>query len=87
MNSTFEVKNCSCIEQKVDVIVNAANKNLISGGGICRIIYKKTESFLLGNSPFSFLILYAKSLGKAIPACFRACSIKVDTAKLSWLQR
>ena len=41
MNSIFEVKNCSCIEQKVDVIVNAANKNLISGGGICRIIYKK----------------------------------------------
>ena len=33
MNSIFEVKNCSCVEQNVDVIVNAANKNLISGGG------------------------------------------------------
>lgn len=41
MNSIFEIKNCSCVEQKVDVIVNAANKNLISGGGICGAIYQK----------------------------------------------
>lgn len=41
MNSIFEIKNCSCVAQNVDVIVNAANRNLISGGWICGTIYKK----------------------------------------------
>ena len=31
----------SCADQEVDAVVNAANKNLISGGGICGVIYKK----------------------------------------------
>lgn len=30
-----------CVKQKGNVVVNAANRNLISGGGICSAIYKK----------------------------------------------
>ena len=39
--STFEIVMGSCAEQEVDAIVNAANRNLWSGGGICGVIFKK----------------------------------------------
>lgn len=40
MNKLELIKG-SCLEEVVDTIVNAANRNLISGGGICGGIYKK----------------------------------------------
>ena len=39
--SKIELINGSCADQEVDVIVNAANRNLWSGGGICGVIFKK----------------------------------------------
>ena len=33
--------NGSCVEQEVDVIVNAANRYLMSGGGICGAIFER----------------------------------------------
>lgn len=39
--SIFNVINSSSLEQEVDAIVNAANRNLWSGGGVCGAIFKK----------------------------------------------
>ena len=39
--SKIELINDSCAEQEADAIVNAANKNLWSGSGICGAIFKK----------------------------------------------
>lgn len=39
--SNFKIINDSCADQDVDVVVNAANKYLAAGGGICGVIFNK----------------------------------------------
>ena len=39
--SKIELIKGSCADQEVDIVVNAANRNLWSGGGICGAIFKK----------------------------------------------
>ena len=39
--SKIELINASCADQEVDVVVNAANKNLWEGGGICGVIFSR----------------------------------------------
>ena len=39
MTSKLELIEGSCVNQKVDVVVNAANRNLLAGGGVCGAIF------------------------------------------------
>ena len=39
--SKIELIHGSCADQTVDVVVNAANRNLWAGGGICGVIFRK----------------------------------------------
>ena len=39
--SKIELINGSCADQKVDIVVNAANSGLWAGGGICGVIFNK----------------------------------------------
>ncbi len=39
--SRFELINASCADQTVDAVVNAANRGLRAGGGICGVIFNK----------------------------------------------
>ncbi len=39
--SKIELIHGSCADQVVDVVVNAANRNLWAGGGICGVIFNK----------------------------------------------
>lgn len=45
--STIVLINESCAEQKVDAVVNAANKYLLAGGGICGAIFDMAGEFEL----------------------------------------
>ncbi|MBE6161323.1 MAG: RNase III inhibitor [Firmicutes bacterium] len=48
--SKLELINGSCADQEVDAVVNAANRNLWSGGGICGVIFKKAGYTELTNA-------------------------------------
>ncbi len=37
--STFKLLNASCTDQTADAVVNAANRSLMAGGGICGVIF------------------------------------------------
>ncbi|MCR5733959.1 MAG: macro domain-containing protein [Lachnospiraceae bacterium] len=39
--SKIELLHASCADQRVDAVVNAANRGLWAGGGICGVIFKK----------------------------------------------
>ena len=39
--SNIVLIHASCADQKVDAVVNAANRYLMAGGGICGVIFKK----------------------------------------------
>lgn len=39
--SSFKIVHGSCVEEQVDAIVNAANRYLASGSGVCGAIFKK----------------------------------------------
>lgn len=41
MSNKFELLNASCADLEVDAVVNAANKYLLAGGGICGAIFDK----------------------------------------------
>lgn len=42
--------NASCADQEVDAIVNAANRYLMSGGGICGVVFRKAGYAELGEA-------------------------------------
>lgn len=48
--SSIKLINGSCTEQKVDAVVNAANKHLAAGGGICGAIFNKAGRAELTNA-------------------------------------
>ena len=37
----IELKNASCVDQEVDAVVNAANKGLLPGTGVCGEIFER----------------------------------------------
>ena len=39
--SSFKIINASSVNQEVDAIVNAANRGLMNGGGVCGAIFNK----------------------------------------------
>ena len=54
--SDLELVQGSCADQNVDAVVNAANRNLSAGGGICGIIFKKAGYYDAYYNSFKVLV-------------------------------
>ena len=50
--SNLVLINASCADQVVDAVVNAANRYLMAGGGICGVIFKKAGVVRLQKACF-----------------------------------
>ena len=48
--SKLEIIHGSCADLDVDVVVNAANRNLWAGGGICGVIFNKAGHYELSDA-------------------------------------
>ena len=48
--SHLEIIHGSCADLDVDVVVNAANRNLWAGGGICGVIFNKAGHYELSDA-------------------------------------
>lgn len=48
--STIKLVNSSCADMEADAVVNAANKFLAHGGGICGVIFQKAGSVELAEA-------------------------------------
>ena len=48
--SKLRLCHASCADQNVDAVVNAANRNLWEGGGICGVVFSKAGSRELTNA-------------------------------------
>ena len=69
--SNLKLINDSCMEQEVDAIVNAANKYLAAGGGICGAIFNKAGYMEAAITP-AFGIKNAKYIIHAVGPDFNA---------------